>query len=100
MRFKQWWSESVGTAVLHGGIGEAPNDGVNIGFPVRSKTSCVDGSPPEQEEKTEKSPERVFGFLSKKDKDRTKERETQVLNRKGRFFTVDVKPSSIGFTQG
>lgn len=97
MRFKQWFFESVvGTSVLHGGIGEAPNDGINIGFPVRSKTSCQDGSPP-SEKKISKSPESVFGFRKKADKKKSGEREATSID-KERFPLSDIKPSSIGFS--
>jgi hypothetical protein len=97
MRFKKWFFESVvGTSVLHGGIGEAPNDGVNIGLPVRSKTSCQDGSPPHEEENG-KSPEDVFGFRTKLDKKRSKERKATSID-KARFPLSGVKPSSIGFS--
>lgn len=97
MRFKQWLFESVvGTSVLHGGIGEAPNDGVNIGLPVRSKTSCQDGSPP-REKKSEKSPESIFGFKTKLDKKRSRERKAISIDRE-RFPLNGTKPSSIGFS--
>lgn len=100
MKFKKWLEEStVGTSVLNGGIGEAPNDGINIGFPVRSRFSCQDGSPPKEKQDKVVTPDEIFGFKAKKDKKRSQERDAMTIDKKDRFPLTTIKPSSIGFSQ-
>jgi len=98
VKFKQWLNKEsvVGTAVLHGGIGESPGQNLNTpNMPVRSKISTNDGSSPPKDELKFKKPERIFGFK----KERNQEREAQLIDRSTRFPVVRFQPSSIGFGQ-
>lgn len=97
MKFKSWFKEStVGTAVLHGGIGEMPGDD-NHNMPVRSKWTTNDGSTPKQKE-ISKSPDDTFGF-NKEDKKKSKKRKTNDINNNNRFPLNTGNPASIGFSR-
>lgn len=98
MRFKDWInSESVvGTSVLHGGIGEAPNQNLNVNMPVRSKISTNDGSTPKDTALVNIKPEKLFGFRSKDRK--PKERESMTIDNKDKFPLSTQNVASIGFS--
>ena len=98
MKFKIWLQKEsvVGTSVLNGGVGESPTDSINVGLPVRSKISCGDGSPP-KEEKITKKPSDIFGFHSRKDKRKTRERSAMTIDMGRRFPVTRTNPASIGF---
>lgn len=102
VKFKEWLrlESVVGTAVLNGGIGEAPNQNLNVNMPVRSKISTNDGTSPQgNKEELEKSPEEIFGFKYSKDRKQSKERKSMTQDI-GKRFPLDVrKPSSYGFSQ-
>lgn len=101
VRFKDWLhgESTVGTAVLNGGIGEAPNQNLNVNMPVRSKISTSDGESTLDHEKFKNPPEQVFGFKNKKDRINKKDRFSMIQNL-GRRFPLDAnKPASIGFSQ-
>lgn len=98
MRFKQWLQgeSGIGTDIINGGVGEAPGEFLNTGMPVKSKISTQDGTEPHGVDSAtgKKSPDRVFGFRSLKDKKRTGERESQFIDR-FRGGPVDrITPSS------
>lgn len=95
MKFKKWLkNEMVGTAVLHGGIGESPGENINSNMPVRSRFSTMDASSKDDEDL---NPERVFGFRKKDRKKR--DRSTQFGHLRGRFPLSLRNPASIGFSQ-
>ena len=99
MKFKDWLnSESiVGTSVLNGGIGEAPNDGINTNLPVRSRFSTVDGTTPKNDENALKEkPEMVFGFKTTKDRKDSKNRISNTIDIGKRFPLNTSKAVNIG----
>lgn len=98
MKFKDWLNNesTVGTAVLHGGIGEAPNQNLNVNMPVRSRFSTSDGQTRQKDDVTMKKPEFTFGFSSKDRKN--KERKSMTIDRKDRFPIDTRNVASIGFS--
>ena len=99
MKFKDWLNNesTVGTAVLHGGIGEAPNQNLNVNMPVRSRFSTSDGQVRQADDDLpKKKPEYVFGFSSKDRKN--KERKSMTIDRKDRFPIDTRNVASIGFS--
>jgi hypothetical protein len=99
MRFKEWINKesAVGTSVLHGGVGESPNDSLNVNMPVRSKISTNDGSLPYSGDPIGENPDKIFGF-NKNDKKNGKNRKSMHLHRKDRFPISTRNVSSIGFS--
>jgi hypothetical protein len=97
VKFKDWlkYESVVGTAVLNGGIGEAPNQNLNVNMPVRSKISTNDGAPPHDDSPKAK-PEVLFGFKGKDRK--AKERESMLIDKKDRFPLSTRNVASIGFS--
>lgn len=84
----------VGTAVLHGGIGESPGENINSNMPVRSRFSTMDAN---SNDDKNLNPERVFGFRKKDRKKR--DRNTQFSHLMGRLPLSLRNPASIGFSQ-
>jgi len=83
----------VGTAVLHGGIGEAPGENINSNMPVRSRFSTMDAG---SQNDLDLNPDRTFGFR-KEDKKDKKTRRSQFTGK--RFPLSQINPASIGFSQ-
>jgi hypothetical protein len=98
VKFKLWLqNELVGTAVLHGGIGEIPGDD-NHNMPVRSRFVTNNGDAPRDESPTfSKKPEQVFGFRAKDRRDAKKRSVADVDRDK---FPLDTRnPASVGLSQ-
>jgi hypothetical protein len=103
MRFKDWFhkEEYGGIAsgeMLQGGRSDLPAARLNTNMPVQSKLSCKDGSDkPEPDAYDDKvKPDQLFHFRSPADKNATRERQSQWIDRsrrKARF--VSVPPDTI-----
>jgi hypothetical protein len=98
VKFKDWLQKesTVGTGVLHGGIGEAPNQNLNVNMPVRSKISTSDGENSKDSDSKTIKPEILFGF-NKRDRI-PKDRFSMIADKKDRFPVSTRNVASIGFS--
>lgn len=96
MRFKQWLhaeAEGAATTMMHGGIQDVPGAQLNLNLPVRSKISTKDGSDAEPPDAADEArpPEQTFGFRSPSDRNASRERAAQWIDkgrRRARFVTI------------
>lgn len=99
MKFKQWLQqETLGTPVLHGGIGEIPGDD-NRNMPVRGHWATNDGAAP-KDPTPDINAEKVFGF-NRRDRRRLKNWASRGIDNprdKPRFPLDTRNPASIGFS--
>lgn len=100
MRFKDWLLSEIGdggatTSWMHGGIQDIPGSGLNTNLPVQSKISTKDGSDKLAKDDDKVDPGKLFGFKSRADRNRTKERESGWIDKNKRRIPMTVIPSDI-----
>jgi hypothetical protein len=98
MRFKDWilrtenWS-SGNLPYTNGGVEDYPGQNLNTNMPVQSKYSTQDGCDKKVLDATDskKKPDEAFGFISNQDKNMSRERSSQWIDknrRRARFVTI------------
>jgi hypothetical protein len=106
MRFKDWFlnnediaaTGSVAASSMSGGIQDVPGDLLNTNLPVQSKISTKDGSskPTPDAADRQRSAEKTFGFKSQADKNASRERQANWIDKNRRMVRVtNIPPDTI-----
>lgn len=81
MKFRDWFTEEVGTSMSYGGAYLQALVGTNSNMPCRSKYVTMDGGEDKPEKNMASNPDKSFGFQTTKQKKRAIESQPSNIDR-------------------